>query len=177
MVQTRRAFIATVGMGAVAFSEEGCSAEEWFQLALGLLPITLNTVTGLGAILGLPTGDAAAITAFAGDATTLLNDVKADVQAFQTSSDPTLIGKIQSLLTSLKTQSASIAGSLQVKDPTLLGKVEAFTNALVGDAVDLLSLLPTVTTAGASVRVIPSTTSPKHMRSVFQHRLDVAKAK
>ena len=179
---TRRGFIGSgaVGVAGLAFGIEGCTAEQWFTLVESLIPVTLQTATGLGAILGLPAADVAVLTAFAGSAKTILDDVEADVQAFKTSQDTTLIGHIESLLNSLKTQAAGIAASLQVKDAGLLAKVAAFTDAVVADAIDLLSLLPTVTKAtanAATTRVIVRPSLPKGMKETFQRRLAAAKAK
>jgi hypothetical protein len=163
--------VATVaGLSMEAFS---CNPEEWFQIAAGLLPIVLQTVsafeTGNG---GLPASAEAAITTFGTDATQILNDVTADIKTVQTT--PGVIPKIDALLAQLKTQAQTLL-------PQFTGnsKVLGWINAILADAIDLANLVPVVTTVTANVRVVKmkvSLPSAKNYEAIFQHRLQVAQA-
>jgi hypothetical protein len=184
MNMNRRTFLvkgsAITGLVIVGIDEAGCpTAEQWFQIAAGLVPIVLQTVSGLETGVGGLSPDAlAAITTFGSVSTTLLNDVAADIKTAQT--DTTVIPKIQALLMQLQTQAKALLTQFAGND-----KISAWVNAILADAIDLFNLVPVLqqaagtSTSLAKVTVIKTNVSlpkAKTYKAVFEHRLAVAKA-
>jgi hypothetical protein len=182
----RREFIARgtagVAVGVIGIGDAGCpTAQQWFQIAAGLVPIALQTVSSLQLGTGaFSPAVEAGLTTFSNDATTILNDVATDIGKVQ--ADPTFIAKIDDLLTQLKSQANALV-------PQFLGTTTAgkWINAILADAIDLLSLVPIIqqTTSGTAnarvttVKVIKTRVSlptAQSYQSIFKHRLNVVQA-
>jgi hypothetical protein len=173
----RRKFLVVGGSGmSIALAGtvlEGCSAAEWFEIAAQLIPVVLQTVSGLvTANGGLSQSAIATLTVFSTDATTILNDVSADIKTVQTT--PGIIPKIDALLAQLKTQAQALL-------PRFTGnnKVLGWIDAIIADVIDLAGLVPIFSSATASVSVVKmkvSLPAAKNYQVVFQHRLQVAQA-
>jgi len=174
----RRQFLikgsAVTGIALVGISEAACpSVEEWFQIAASLVPIVLQTVSGLETgVGGLSPVAASLISSFGSDATAILNDIATDIKTVQT--NPSIISKIDALLTQLQTQAQAL-----IPQFTDNSKILAWIKAILADALDLSNLVPVVTGVTANVRVVKmkvSLPSAKNYEAIFQHRLQAAQA-
>lgn len=180
----RRKFLISggmvVGVATIGVGEAGCpSAEEWFQIAAGLVPIVLQTVGSFEtANGGLPPSVEATITNFSNIATSILNDVAADIAIAK--SDTSVIPKIDAQLANLQTQAQQLLSKFSGNN-----KVLGWINAILADVTDLVNLVPVFqqTTATATQRakvtvvtVKVSLPTAKSYQLLFQHRLQSAKA-
>jgi hypothetical protein len=152
----------------------GCNVQEWFQIAAGLVPIVLQTVSGFQtANGGLPPSAEAAITAFGNTATAILNDVAADIQTAQTNT--AVIPKIDAELKQLQAQAQAL-----IPQFTGNAKVLAWVNAILADVIDIVNLVPVVQQSSSAhvsiVKMKVSLPAAKNYQAVFQHRLQVAQS-
>jgi hypothetical protein len=191
-MMNRRQFARNVAMGGAvglagldSFLTVGCSAEEWFKVIAGLIPVAIQTVGGLTlGPLGLSAADLAFLNSFSQGAVTILNDIEADVNLV-TSSDTSAIPTIDSLVQQLQTQTNGVLSSLHVTNATSLKNITAWVNSILADVVDIANLVPVFQqsapspTAAARVKIVRMKTSlPKAsaLQSVFQQRLAAVKA-
>jgi hypothetical protein len=151
----------------------GCSAEQWFQIAASLVPIVLQTVgalkTGSG---GLSTAQQAALTNFGSLATTILNDVAADIKVAETTTG--VIPKIDAELAQLQQQAQALVPQF-TRNIAILNWI----NAILADAIDLANLVPVIQQTASSgataniqiVRTKVSLPKAKTYKSLFEYRL------
>lgn len=165
--------VLIVGM---AFSQAGCpTAQQWFQIAAGLIPIVLQTVSGLQTGNGgLSPAAEGAIQTFSATATTILNDISADINIVQTT--PGVIPKIDAELAQLQKQAQAL-----IPQFTNNPKVLAWVNAILADAIDLANLVPVIQAGGGTahaqttvVKMKVSLPKAQSYQDLFKQRLAVA---
>lgn len=178
---SKTAAVSTVGL--IGLGEAGCpTAEQWFQIAAGLVPIAIQTVGGLTlGPLGLSAADLAFLNTFSQGAVTLLNDVEADVKLV-TSSNTAPIPTIDSLIQQLQTQTNGVLTALHVTNPLALKNISTWITSILSDVADIANLVPVFQQAGVAapnVKIVRmKTTLPKAsaLQAVFQQRLAIVKA-
>lgn len=163
-----------VGGSVVVIDFEGCNDQEWFQIAAGLIPIVLQTVSAFTAPASLSPAALASLTQYATLAKTILDDAAADVKLAQNT--PGVIPKLQAELTQLQQQSQALI-------PQFTGNKAVLTwaNAILADVIDLIGLIPVVqgggvTAKAAAVKKAPSVAALKDYQAVFQARLGQVQA-
>ena len=172
MVRKVQALVAT---WLLALSSCGCpTAQQWFQIGAGLIPIVLQTVTSLRTPSGSLSPNAeATLTKFSGIATTILNDAAADFKTAATTSG--VIPKINAELTQLQTQAQAL-----IPQFTGNAKVLAWVNAILADTTDIVNLVPVIQGVVSPAMVGQMTPmkyqKAKALKGVFQERLKVLQA-
>lgn len=149
------AMFAVMLSGVSILAGCGAAALPWITMGLNLLATLLPTLPSLIAAFGnligkniLTAAQIAKLTQIFTGVQNLFQQVQADLTAFETSSDPTLIAKIQDLLNQIKTQLSTIITDVQITDPATVAKITAIANAFIDLASNILLLLPTVAANG-----------------------------
>jgi hypothetical protein len=175
----KRKFLAVAMLVPFVLYSSGCpTAQQWFQIAAGLVPIVLQTVSSLQvAGGGLSPNAQTALATFSNDATTILNDVAADIGIVQTNVG--IVLKIDALLKQLQAQSQALL-------PQFSGntQVSAWISAILADTIDLMNLVPVIqqatgATPAARPRIVATKVSlptAQSYQSIFKHRLNVVQA-
>ena len=158
----------------LTLSSSGCpTAEQWFQIIAGLVPIVVQTVGSLQtANGGLSASAEATLVSFGKTATTILDDVAADVKTAQSST--AVISKLDAELSQLQTQAQAL-----VPQFTSNTKVLAWVNAILADVTDMVNLVPVIQgAASASAMSVSKQMTPqkfrkaKSLKGIFQERLN-----
>lgn len=169
----RRRMLALLMQLPLILYTSGCpTAEQWFQIAAGLVPIAIQTVGALK--FGSGTVSPAVVTQltnWGNGVSTLFKDVAADIATAQT--NQAVIPKIDAELTQIEQQANQLL-------PQFTGNTAVVTwiDSIVADAIDIANLVPIVQTAtsGAtpSVRVVKMKVAyptAQSYQQLFQQRL------
>jgi hypothetical protein len=179
---TRKArFWAVAGLAVML---AGCfTAQQWFQLIGGLLPIVVQTFTGLTAAANggsITPGEQTAINNFASQGQDILSKIGALVQTATTANAQGTAAQVSVLITQLKGYVNSFLADVNIKNSAHLAEYEGYANTILTDAQDIVALIPVFTTAPAgttAARVSVTTqmnakySKAKSLKGVFEERL------
>jgi|SRR5579875_2115604 hypothetical protein len=140
----------------------GCDTAQWIKTAQEILPVVLPMVTNLVTAAGLLQGktvsavDLDTITRTANVVSNDLNLAGQLVSQYQSSPDPTTIGKINVVLGEVQSNLSGLLPALHISDSATAQKISAVVMLINSEVSSIQQILPIV--SGGKVTARPATT-------------------
>jgi hypothetical protein len=139
--------VALAGVGGSAVLMEGCNATTWITMALNDLPVILQIITSILAVIGAAKGSVSASAMAiaqkaANDASAALLEAQTFIKQYQANSSTTLLGQIDDALTTAQSQLGAILGVLHVTDTALQATLAAGIGSALTIIVAIQALVP-----------------------------------
>jgi len=150
-----------LALGAVASIIPGCGipAATWITMGLNLIGTVLPTIPGIIAAISTLAGQQVLnqtqvqkLTQVFTGVQSLFQQAYAALNQYQANMDPTLITKIQDIVTQIKTQLSGVLANVQITDTATVAKITSIINAFTDLANNILVILPSVTAGKVTAR-------------------------